>query len=104
MNLRVDAEARDEIREAGCFYEDGRPGLGSAFLDAIEFAFTQIRKHPLTWRRFHGRFRRYLLQRFPFAVIYAIEPDCIYVAAVMHLHRQPGYWVARTKTRRPPRG
>jgi hypothetical protein len=30
-------------------------------------------------------------------VIYAVEGDVIYVAAVMHLKRKPGYWVSRGK-------
>ncbi len=32
---------------------------------------------------------------FPYGVIYALEGQTIYVAAVMHLRRKPGYWVSR---------
>jgi toxin ParE1/3/4 len=47
------------------------------------------------WRILKGRFRRYLLQRFPYGIIYAVEGKVIYIAAVMHLKRKPGYWVSR---------
>jgi len=44
----------------------------------------------------HGT-RRYLVRRFPFAVIYFNAPDKgIYVVAVAHHSRQPGYWGSRT--------
>jgi len=48
-------------------------------------------------RSLKGRFRRYLLQRFPYGVIYAVDEDVIYIAAVMHLKRKPGYRVSRGK-------
>jgi hypothetical protein len=28
-------------------------------------------------------------------IIYAVEGKVIYIAAVMHLKRKPGYWVSR---------
>ena len=97
MKLVLDPEANAEMREAALFYEDCREGLGQEFLDAVEMGFDQIALHPAMWRRLKGRFRRYLIQRFPYAVIYALESDVIYVAAVMHLKRKPAYWRGRAK-------
>ena len=34
----------------------------------------------------------------PYGVIYAVDEGVIYIAAVMHLKRKPGYWVSRGKT------
>jgi toxin ParE1/3/4 len=86
-----------ELRHAALFYEDCRESLGREFLDAVESAFDQIRKHPTLWRLLKGRFRRYLVQQFPYAVIYVVEGRTIYVAAIMHLKRKPGYWVSRSR-------
>lgn len=83
------------MREAAFFYEDCRTGLGREFLDAIELAFTEITQRPGTWRILKGSFRRYLVHHFPYAVIYTIEEEVIYVAAVMHLKRKPDYWLNR---------
>ncbi|MDP3091986.1 MAG: type II toxin-antitoxin system RelE/ParE family toxin [Nitrospira sp.] len=98
MRVRLDPAAKSEIRQAALFYEDCREGLGREFLDSVESAFEQIHRHPAVWRILKGRFRRYLLQRFPYGVIYAVDEDVIYIAAVMHLKRKPGYWVSRGKT------
>jgi hypothetical protein len=99
LRVRLGPAAKLELRQAASFYEDSRDGLGLEFLDAVGSAFDHIRQHPTVWRILKGRFRRYLLQRFPYAVVYAIEGDIIYVAAVMHLKRKPGYWVSRGKVR-----
>lgn len=98
MKVRLDPAAKLEIRQAALFYEDCREGTGQEFLDSVESAFEQIQRYPTVWRILKGRFRRYLLQRFSYGVIYAVDEDVIYIAAVMHLKRKPGYWVSRGKT------
>jgi len=39
--------------------------------------------------------RRCRVKRFPYAVIYFVHDDVIYVLAVMHLSRHPDYWRER---------
>ncbi len=95
MKLVLDPEAKAELRQAALFYEDCRDGLGLEFLGAVGSAFDQIRRHPTLWRILKGRFRRYLIHHFPYGVIYAVEGRTIFVAAIMHLKRKPGYWELR---------
>jgi len=33
--------------------------------------------------------------RFPYAIVYSVRADAIYIKAVMHLHRRPFYWQQR---------
>jgi len=63
-------------------------GLESSYQAIIEF--------PQTWPKFQKSFRRFLLSRFPFSVIYREQENEIYVVAVMHNSRRPGYWLKRT--------
>ncbi len=95
--LALHPDAIREIETAALFYEQSRSGLGREFLAATENAFVDIKRYPRLWRKFAGRFQRYLVQRFPFAVIYTMESDIIYVIAVIHLKRDPGYWRDRIK-------
>jgi len=85
LRLVLDPAALAELREAAKFYEESRKGLGHDFLENVEAAFESIMRHPTLWRRLNGRFRRCLVHRFPYGIIYAIENDTIYIAAVMHL-------------------
>jgi len=87
--------AKFEIREAAAFYEECREGLGRAFLEVIEEAIRKVALNPRRWRTIGGRFRRCLLRRFPYGIIYCVEPDAIRIVAVMHLNRRPGYWRKR---------
>ncbi len=77
MKLRFDPEALLDARNAAAFYEDSQPGLGKAFLASVEAATEEIVRHPLMWRRIKGRFRRYLVQQFPYGLIYAVQGDTI---------------------------
>jgi len=95
VRVVLDPAAVAEMREAALFYEDCRAELGQEFLAHVEASLDAIARHPDLWRRLRGRFRRCLVHRFPYAVIYADEDDAVYVAAVMHLRRKPGYWKSR---------
>jgi len=88
-------EADRELIEAAQFYEARRTGLGDQFLDAVESALGQIQRHPLLWRRVRGDLRRYLLRRFPYGIIYHASAEGIFVLVIMHLSREPDYWLGR---------
>ncbi len=90
-------EAVAEIREAADYYENCREGLGQAFLRSVESIVEEISSDPLRWRKVKGRFRRTLVERFPYGIIYSAENDRIFIAAVMHLKRKPDYWKKRIK-------
>jgi hypothetical protein len=36
-----------------------------------------------------------LLEDFPFAILYVALPSTVWIVAVMHLKREPGYWQRR---------
>jgi toxin ParE1/3/4 len=95
VKVVLDSLASTEMRDTALVYEGCRDGLGQEFLDAVELALGEIAQRPMIWRILKGRFRRYLIHRFPYAVIYAIEDDAIYVAAIMHMKRKPDYWQDR---------
>ena len=88
-------EADAEYAEAARFYAGIRPELGGRFYDEIEAAIVAVCAHPRQFHEFDPPARRYLAQRFPYAIVYLEEPDRIWIVAVMHLHRQPGYWHER---------
>ena len=80
---------------ASLYYEEKRVGLGEEFLDGVQEAIYQIRKYPLAWSVFEGEYRRYLMKRFPYGVVYRVETDIIFIIAVAHLRRKPDYWKSR---------
>ena len=85
----------EEVSKSANYYEEEVEGLGKAFFGKVQDAVKEIKSNPSMYRIIQGDYRRHLLTRFPFAVIYRIENQKIYVLAVMHLKRIPSYWKDR---------
>ena len=83
------------MTEAALFYEAARSGLGDVFLDDIQHAIDTVRTHPDLGESVAYGLRRVLARRFPFSVIYAVEPEGIAVVAIAHQRRRPEYWKGR---------
>lgn len=91
-----DPDAKSEFLEAVRYYEECQAGLGRRFKEAVEVAIKNISTSPFRYRVLHRPFRRLLLFQFPYSIIFTIEPDQIYIAAVAHSKRKPGYWMKRS--------
>ena len=88
-------EANSEIRKSANWYDDKVDGLGLEFLLEVRNAESQIVQNPELWPVYEGGTRRYVMQRFPFAVIYLVSKLEIQIVAVAHCKRSPGYWKKR---------
>ena len=97
MRYWLAPEARDEYREAALYYVKDSPRIVAAFVEQVESGLALVREQPTTWRVLRAGVRRYLVQQFPFGIYYTIEQDESIVWAIMHLHRQSGYWQERRK-------
>jgi len=92
MNYEFHPEALSEFQESAVFYESQQIGLGARFIAAVQSAVDHIVAAPQSCRVMEEDVRRFLTKVFPYAVLYAIESDYILIVAVMHCHREPGYW------------
>jgi plasmid stabilization system protein ParE len=100
VELRFHDEALAEIRGAAGWYDEKRVGLGNEFLDALEVRLKELAASPSLGGRLPGAdprspFRRNLLPRFPYVIVFLESPDAIRVLAVMHGKQSPGYWMQR---------
>lgn len=93
--VRFHPHAEDEMIAAARFYEGRQKDLGKRFLTAVQDALNRLQVNPLLYHEIDDGLRRCLTTTFPFAVIFRIKPDQYEIIAVMHLHREPGYWKSR---------
>ena len=84
-----------EIKNSYDWYQTQADGLGKDFVNELESAYQGIIDFPHTWPLFQNNFRRFLLSKFPFSIIYKENMNIIYIVAVMHNSRKPGYWIKR---------
>jgi plasmid stabilization system protein ParE len=92
MRYEFHPDALTEYEEAAQYYAGCQEGLELRFMAAVEHAVQQIVEAPERWRVLEEDIRRCLVRVFPYAVLYTIEKDYVLVIAVMHCHREPGYW------------
>ncbi|MBN1362814.1 MAG: type II toxin-antitoxin system RelE/ParE family toxin [Sedimentisphaerales bacterium] len=85
-------EAEEEFLRAIDYYERREKDLGLDFAIEVHAAIDRAAALPNAWPVVEGDIRRCQTQRFPYGVLYTQEPDGLFVLAVMHLHREPGYW------------
>ena len=94
--LAFHPEAVVEVDDAVVWYLEGSLRAAEAFVDEPEHGVLAVQEAPKRWPFFEGNFRRYLLRRFPFYIVYREKEESIDVVAVAHGRRRPGYWRART--------
>lgn len=95
MNIRILSCAERELAEVVDHYNQEQPGLGFVFAAEVEKALDRIRAFPNAWPQFSKRSRRYVVQRFPYGVLYQVRADGVLVLAIMHLRRDPKVWQER---------
>ena len=95
MHVVSHPEADLELKAAALWYENRQPGLGNVFLDEFERTLGRIVAGPERGAKVWGDTRKVSFHRFPYAIIYNVRSDLLYVKAVMHLHRRPFYWLDR---------
>ncbi|MCC5848370.1 MAG: type II toxin-antitoxin system RelE/ParE family toxin [Verrucomicrobia bacterium] len=98
LPLVIARAAVEEFQDAVVYYNQERPGLGYEFASEVKSAFQRIKEFPDAWPVFHETSRRCFLQRFPYGILYKNYPNQIFVAAIMHLRRDPKHWEIRLKT------
>ena len=96
MQVRFSTVAEEELNDATAYYAESAPGLGLRFRAEVERSAKVLGRMPLLWPQVWPPVRRCLLRRFPYALIYAVEADYVFVIAVAHQHRKPDYWVYRS--------
>jgi hypothetical protein len=98
MTYRFHVEASVEYEEQIRYYRRCQSGLQHRFVAAVEEAMARILENPERWRMIEPNIRRCLVKKFPFSIIYSVQSGVVFVLAIAHGSREPGYWSQRTKS------
>ena len=92
----IHSQAILELDEAVAYYELERIGLGLELLDEFSSVFLRVRQYPRAFPVFENSLVRYgLVRRFPYVVYFREFENYIWIVAVSHARRRPGYWKKR---------
>ena len=98
MILRLHEDALLEFEEALAWYRERSESAVERFREKLSDALDRIQQTPQHFPIYLLKTRRLLLSPFPYSVIFLIEADRIFVVALAHAKRRPGYWKARLKS------
>lgn len=96
MEWQFHPEAESEFIESAAYYENEVPGLGRSFGRVVSEALELLAANPAIGSSLDGELRSFVLGSFPYSLIYAPHESLIFVLAIAHSRRRPGYWKTRT--------
>jgi plasmid stabilization system protein ParE len=95
LPVDVHPEAVAEAAAAYDWYRERNEIAAMAFLAELDRAMELISEGSMRYPVYLHGTRRFLMRRFPFAVVYREVREAIQVVAIAHGRRKPGYWEKR---------
>ena len=95
MSFGLLSGAKRELFAAARWYEDKRLGLGDDLLGEVVASLRRLETFPQAGSPTAGGYRRCIVRRFPYSLIYRHFGNRIIVVAVAHHKRRPRYWLPR---------
>jgi toxin ParE1/3/4 len=94
--VEIHPEALAEAGAAIAWYAERSSNAPQEFIAEVDKAIDSIQASPKRWPVFEAGCRRYPLVRFPYYVVYSeTSSGGIFILAVAHGRRKPGYWKSR---------
>lgn len=102
MRLTTLVEARIELDEAFAWYAARSATAAAGFVAEFQTALSEIGSRPEGFSLLESHegpedFRRYVMKRYPYHIVYECLDDVILIVAVAHDRRRPGYWMGRIR-------
>jgi len=94
-SLDIHPSALAELKSSISWYLEQNEVTADKFIGEIDRAIDLVRAAPGRWPTGDLDTRKFVLRRFPYAVIYHERESVIRILAIAHGHRQPGYWKDR---------
>jgi toxin ParE1/3/4 len=93
--LELHPAALAELKSAVAWYSERNQSATLNFVSELERAIDLVIASPGRWPMGERGTRKFVLQRFPFAIVYREKETVVQVLAIAHGHRRPGYWKGR---------
>jgi toxin ParE1/3/4 len=97
LPLKFHPAARLEWLDAKHYYAERSNTAAATFDRSLSAALDMISAHPLAGAPLSGSVRSWSLARVEYHVIYRTNSEFVFVLAVAHDKRRPGYWRERLR-------
>jgi len=93
--IEIHPAALAELKSAVEWYLERSEPAADEFVAEVDRAIALVIESPRRWPIGEYNTRRFVLQRFPFAIVYREKGSGLQILAFAHGHRRPGYWKER---------
>jgi plasmid stabilization system protein ParE len=93
--IEFHTEAQSELEDAHAWYRERSELAARAFAAEIDYAIRSISRSPDAWPQTRSNEHRFVFRSFPYSIIYRVRQDEIFITAIAHQKRRPGYWSSR---------
>lgn len=95
MTVHQLLEAEEELLEAVTFYKERAGDLAADFFNEFKKAREEVAAFPEFWGKVGSCYRRKLIERYPYGLVYRVHGEEIVIVAVAHTSRKEDYWHGR---------
>jgi toxin ParE1/3/4 len=95
MEFVFHPDALTEFKAEIAYYEGKQAGLGVAFAEETLRIIELVCLFPRIGSPEEAGVRSVITKRFPFLIYYEVLENKLWIWAVMHAAREPGYWRSR---------
>ncbi len=97
IEIQYHPAAAEEVVRANNWYENIDPNVAQKFKRELDRAERLVSRSPAAWASyFHGT-SGFRFRGFPFVMAYILREESIFVIALAHSRRRPGYWKKRIR-------
>jgi plasmid stabilization system protein ParE len=96
MRIDFHPAATVELEDSANWYAERSENAVRGFAVAVDAAIKKISDNPERFAKIDRRHRACSLERYPFQVVFRAEGTRIFILAVAHAKRRPGYWRDRS--------
>jgi len=93
--LEIHPSALSDLKSAIAWYLERSEPAAVEFAAEMDRAVALVVESPARWPTGEHGTRKFILNRFPFAVVYREKQTSIQILAIAHGHRNPDYWKGR---------
>lgn len=91
MKVQFSEAAKEQFRLAQEDLRKESLGRAERFAAEVRSVVTRLGRYPYVGHRV-DEFRRMIVRRFPWSILYEIWDDRVYITELVHQHQEPDYW------------
>ena len=88
-SVKISSLAQKDLLESSEWYEEQTSGLGERFAEIIYGSINTIVKDPLIYKKVKSDIREFVVEQFPYLIVYECKNDVVNIIRIFHTSRNP---------------